>query len=92
MRTVILPAQLALKLDNALDKILSEHEAGVKLPKWAETDCKPGEVLRITITREVPNRAQEVLNEAVKRSGIRLVKSDRTFADVKADRARKGIR
>ena len=93
MRTVI-PAQYRTALARVLDKFKADTEAGA-IPEAFQDSCKVGEVIELRLSRKVPDQAMAVLDKAIKdaaaKQGIKLVKSGRTFSQVKADRARKGI-
>ena len=59
MRTYVIPAQHATRLDMALDKLMAEVATS---PEWGQDTCRPGEVLEIRITRSVPNVDRELFD------------------------------
>lgn len=90
-RTDVVPAQYASQLGHVLDKLNAEIQSGA-IPEAFRDKCRPGEVIELRWVRSVPNQADALIAEAIAKSGIKLVRTERTFADVKADRARRGIK
>lgn len=93
-RTYVISARYASKLDQVLDKLMSDIKTDA-IPEAFQDSCKVGEVIELRLSRKVPDQAMAVLDKAIKdaaaKQGIKLVRSGRTFSQVKADRARKGI-
>lgn len=91
-RTYVISARYASKLDQVLDKLMSDIKTDA-IPEAFQDNCKVGEVIEVRLSRSVPDRAKALLDEIVReRNGIKLIKSGRTFAQVKADRARRGVK
>lgn len=77
-RRVVISATMQPMLDAMLDRVLVAQERP-DFPEFGLAPCRPGEMLEITIRRVMPGE-------------IRLVRSGRTFAEVKADRAKRGVK